>query len=70
MVVETVMAKDLIRIMCPNLRCQRVLAVQEATRGLVIRCRGCSTTIRVPSARDADTPNTVAADSKAKRNAA
>ena len=68
--VEIVMAKDVIQIMCPNLRCQRVLAVQGATRGLVIRCRGCSTRIRVPGVRDADITRNQLTDAKAKRDAA
>ena len=37
-----------IRIQCPNLPCQRILAVTEACRGKLVRCRGCQTLVRVP----------------------
>jgi hypothetical protein len=39
---------NVIRLMCPNLACQQVLAVPESARGKLVRCRGCSTVIRVP----------------------
>ena len=39
---------DVVRIMCPNLGCQRVLAVPSAARGKVVRCRGCGSNIRIP----------------------
>ena len=40
--------EDIIRIMCPNLGCQRILAVPPRAQGRVVRCRGCGTNIRVP----------------------
>lgn len=42
---------DVVRIMCPNLGCQRVLAVPSAARGKVVRCRGCGSNIRIPAQR-------------------
>ena len=39
---------DSIRIICPNLACQRLLAVPEMARGEVVRCRGCGSNIKVP----------------------
>ena len=42
-------SKGTIRIMCPNLTCRKVLAVPQAARGKTIRCRACSTNIKVPS---------------------
>jgi RNase P subunit RPR2 len=39
---------DIVRIMCPKLGCQRILAVPVATRGKLVRCRNCGTNIRVP----------------------
>lgn len=36
------------RIMCPNLSCRKVLAVPESARGKTVRCRNCTTTIRIP----------------------
>ena len=40
-----------IRIMCPNLSCQRVLAVPDRARGKLVRCRSCGTNIRIPATR-------------------
>jgi hypothetical protein len=42
---------EVIRIMCPNLGCQRVLAVPSSARGKLVRCRGCGTNIRIPANR-------------------
>ena len=38
-----------IRIMCPNLGCQRILAVPVHARGKLVRCRSCAMTIRIPA---------------------
>ncbi len=35
--------------MCPNLTCKKVLAVPASARGKTVRCRNCSTNIRVPA---------------------
>ena len=50
------MDDEIIRMMCPNLGCQRVLAVPNIARGKLVRCRSCATDIRVPDARDLTTP--------------
>jgi hypothetical protein len=42
---------NLIRIMCPNLSCQRILAVPEQARGRVVRCRVCGMNIRIPDGK-------------------
>lgn len=55
-----------IRIMCPNLACKRVLAVPAHARGKLVRCRTCGTTIRIPGSRQdqegesAEAPGTAA----------
>ena len=41
-------AEHLIRIMCPNLSCQRILAVPTSARGKVVRCRVCGMNVRIP----------------------
>ena len=41
-----------IRIMCPKLTCQRVLAVPDSCRDQLVRCAGCSSLIRVPKWQD------------------
>jgi hypothetical protein len=38
-----------VRIMCPNLACRKVLAVPPTARGKTVRCKNCSTNIRVPA---------------------
>jgi len=46
-----------VRIMCPNLTCRKLLAVPESCRGKTVRCKACSTNIRVPKDRPIDPPN-------------
>lgn len=40
--------EKLVRIMCPNLTCRKVLTIPEIARGKTVRCKSCGTTIRVP----------------------
>ena len=42
------MSAGMIRLICPNLVCRRILAVPPAVRGKTIRCSACGTTVRVP----------------------
>jgi hypothetical protein len=42
------MPDQIIRIMCPNLRCRSVLGVPPEARGRMVRCRHCGTNIRIP----------------------
>ena len=46
-------SQQFVKVMCPNLACQRILAVPAHARGEIVRCRGCNTNIRIPQARDA-----------------
>ncbi|MCL4210699.1 MAG: hypothetical protein HRU76_15555 [Phycisphaeraceae bacterium] len=41
-----------LHIMCPNLACRCVLAVPDAARGRVVRCRQCGCNVRVPATDD------------------
>ncbi|HAW95283.1 MAG TPA: hypothetical protein DCX60_03310 [Phycisphaerales bacterium] len=45
----TSLETESIRIICPNLACQRLLAVPQMARGEVVRCRGCGSNIKVPA---------------------
>ncbi len=45
---------NVVKVMCPNLGCQRILAVPARARGEVVRCRGCNTNIRIPEPRSGD----------------
>jgi LSD1 subclass zinc finger protein len=40
-----------VQVVCPNLRCRKILSVPEETRGKQVRCQHCETTFRVPEAR-------------------
>lgn len=42
------------QLICPNLRCRKILKVPEETRGKVVRCQYCQTLLRVPPVRRAD----------------
>jgi hypothetical protein len=42
------MPNDTLRIMCPNLSCRKILAVPSNARGKTVKCRSCSTSIRIP----------------------
>jgi RNase P subunit RPR2 len=48
------MAEQMIRMMCPNLTCRKVLSVPEVARGKTVRCKQCGTNIRVPEAKKPD----------------
>ena len=39
------------QLICPNLRCRKILRVPEESRGKVVRCEHCQTMLRVPPAR-------------------
>jgi len=43
-----VTAESVIRIMCPNIACKRVLAVPTHARGKLVRCKSCGINIRIP----------------------
>jgi hypothetical protein len=38
-----------VRILCPNLACRKVLAVPDSCRGKTVRCKNCSTNIKIPA---------------------
>ena len=40
----------MVRLICPNLKCRKILAVPSDLRGRIIRCSACGTTIKVPPA--------------------
>ncbi len=43
---------NVIRIMCPNLTCKRILAVPTTARGKLVRCRGCGINLRIPKGKE------------------
>lgn len=36
------------QLMCPNIRCRKILSVPEEARGKVVTCSHCQTALRVP----------------------
>ncbi len=46
--LEDLVAAQVIRIKCPNLACQRILAVPPHARGKLVRCRSCGATLSIP----------------------
>jgi hypothetical protein len=40
-----------IQMICPNLRCRKLLTVPDETRGKMVKCQHCQTPFRVPEPR-------------------
>ena len=36
------------QLICPNLRCRKILSVPETVRGKLVKCQYCQTMFRVP----------------------
>ena len=54
---EVLVSSDsLIRVMCPNLGCQRILAVPASARGKVVRCGACGLNVRIPMPKTTEAP--------------
>lgn len=45
-----------VQLICPNLRCRKVLNVPEAVRGRIVKCQHCTTLLRVPPAKVSTLP--------------
>ena len=44
------------QLICPNLRCRKILSVPEEMRGKVVKCQHCQTSFRVPPTKAASNP--------------
>ncbi len=54
-----------VQLICPSLKCRKVLSVPDEVRGKLVKCQHCQTMFRVPEARKAMvTEGRVAAASK------
>jgi hypothetical protein len=42
------------QLICPNLRCRKILSVPEEVRGKLVKCQYCQTMFRVPESKRAD----------------
>ena len=40
-----------VRVMCPNLRCCKVLIIPDDARGKMVKCQHCQSRFRVPEPR-------------------
>ena len=36
------------QVMCPTLKCRKILSIPEESRGKVVRCQHCQTLLKVP----------------------
>lgn len=43
-----------VQLICPNLRCRKLLSVPDEVRGKMVKCQHCQTSFRVPEARRPD----------------
>lgn len=43
------MPEDTLRIKCPSLTCQKILAVPVSSRGKTVKCKSCGLKVRVPA---------------------
>ena len=37
-----------VQLICPNLKCRKILAVPDELRGKAVKCQYCQTVLRVP----------------------
>jgi len=44
------------QLICPNLRCRKILSVPDEVRGKLVKCQHCSTMFRVPEAKRPSAP--------------
>lgn len=57
---------DVVRMVCPNLKCRAILTAPVAARGKVVRCRQCGSKVNIPHAAGQPKPNVPAAEPEAK----
>lgn len=46
---------NVVRMICPNLKCRKVLSVPDSARGKKVRCRGCGMRVQIPAKATAPT---------------
>ncbi len=40
-----------VQLICPNLRCRKILSVPDEVRGKLVKCQFCQGSFRVPESR-------------------
>jgi hypothetical protein len=43
------MSSSVVRLICPNLKCRKILSVPDSARGKKVRCRGCGMRVQIPN---------------------
>ena len=38
-----------VQLLCPNLKCRKILSVPDEVRGKLVKCQYCQTMLRVPA---------------------
>jgi hypothetical protein len=41
-----------VQLLCPNLKCRKILSVPDELRGKLVKCQFCQTMLRVPSPKE------------------
>jgi hypothetical protein len=44
------------QLICPNLRCRKILSVPDEVRGKLVKCQHCQTMFRVPESKRPQEP--------------
>jgi predicted Zn finger-like uncharacterized protein len=52
------------QLICPNLRCRKILSVPDEVRGKLVKCQHCQTMFRVPDSKPAPVGAGAAAPAK------
>jgi hypothetical protein len=60
---------ETIRIMCPNLTCRKILAVPVTAREKTVRCKACSTNIKIPASKAASSESAATPADQGKKKA-
>ncbi len=60
-------AKQSVMMICPNLKCRKVLQVPAKLRGQHVRCHYCGMTFCVPQAKDAPAASGMPSESSEKK---
>ena len=53
-----------VQLICPSLRCRKILVVPDDVRGKLVRCQYCQNQFRVPPAKQRPAEVAVATDEK------
>ncbi|MCC7192692.1 MAG: hypothetical protein IT444_07920 [Phycisphaeraceae bacterium] len=65
LIQEATMPAEMIRLICPNLKCRSILTAPPSARGKTVRCGKCAMKVRIPGAAASDTPRPAAAPAPA-----